>query len=310
MLNKNILAAIIFFSAVSVKAAQCQPGDRPGSNCSAIPSTADNGKGVQQSAGDAKKANDGGNMMGQLGTLIGAGFAAMNAPTCFGPPENTCPQFAMGLAGLAAGMMMSGDHGAAGEGAVDSGNAATVGAGGSSDATGSNLPTYGEMQKSIEGLKKQGVVVDTKKGTIGLPNGSVLSTGDAVNAGKLSAALGTSVSQDSINSGMKSIMTKAQERANGLMKDYAGTDSNTIDGGGGSRGGGGESYADTSTATTAVKSAALPERAPTAKITLKKQFGDSFIGDASENIFGMVNNRFKLKDSENSFITAVPSVNK
>lgn len=289
----------------------CGPGDRPGSNCTTnpngIPVTADNGSGIQDQSKSAAGSNAGGSMLGMIG--IGAGAAAIAAGMASCPTCNW-GLIALGIAAIAAGSGLMSNHGAAGAGAVNSGLTATVGGGGiTADEFNSRLPGYAEMQKSVEGLKGLGVKVNTKTGAVTLPNGKTLSAADASNAEKLSEALGTSIDQSSLNSGLKGLMAKAQEKADAQMKDFAGIDMNGLDGGAG--GGGARSgftpYISDLKADGTKKDL---DRGPADVKGLQKKYGDSFIGVANDDIFTMMNRRYNLKSSQDTFILLNPMVKK
>jgi len=306
-----IIGIFIITNSLRAEARQCRQGDRPDSGCTVtVPTTANNGVGVQTDAQDAQGSNAGGSAFGQMGVAIGAATVARGMACCSGHCTSGCPLIPPGLAAIAAGMMLQGTHGAAGAGARNTEMTATEGNGGTmtADQFNKSLPTHAEYIRAMAKLEGSGVKI--KDGKMTLPNGKSLSMSDAQDPSKLGAALGQDVDANAFGSGLNALMSKAKEKAAAAMKDYNGVDLNSLDGPSTSGGGGSSAMNMDMSAGANMKAAHFDARSPADVAGMKKKLGDSYIGVANDSIFGMMNRRYELKGNQNAFILATPSAQK
>lgn len=304
------------FSNVQVQAGQCETAGSAKDGCvtpTGIPPVA-TGNGVADSASEAEKQNSKGSSFGMMG--VTAGGVAVATSGC---PGATCrvPQFALGIAAIAAGMLLQKTHNKAGAGAGNTRLQVTdpYATPYTADSWGSEQPGYEEMKKTVEGLKARGVKVDMGDGRIGLPNGKTISAVDAQNAEKLGGAVGKSIDQAALNSGLSGLMDAAKNKAELLAKEKGGGEPNKVPvedeilGGGSSNSIAGPGY-DGAAKANANQASSSGSRAPASVAGMKKQYGDSFIGVAGDDIFGMMNRRYELKGNQNTFLLKTESLKK
>lgn len=155
-----------------------------------------------------------------------------------------------------------------------------------------------------EALRKKGVVLDAKKGTV-TANGKTYSVKDAASAASMQAA-GFSPSQISaFQDGMKSASAKALEDAKKALNTNI-LSGDSMGGGGGGATAGMDAMMDPSLAGANALAGGMGGangRLPAAQVAgLKKNFNGEPIGIASDSIFMMMNRRYNFEAEKQHFL--------
>jgi hypothetical protein len=287
---RKIIVLVIVFCSVSIFA----DSPRSSNHSSTMPDANDSSNGALDQGGKAEEEDKGAMILGQIGTMVGTMYAMQNAPTCFGTPWATCPQFIIGVVAAGVGMAISSDAAASGAGAANTrAQVRTGGAGGMTpEQFEENSPAYQQYVAAINELEKAGFKVDKKTGNITTPKGTV---GPNTTAADL-AAMGISMTDEALKSGTKGILDKAKERVGKYMDEEWGNSG----GSGVASGGGG--YADTPGGPVKVAVEAKKARGPADLSGLSKMHGGTPIGVAGDDLFMMMKRRYEDKGSQGAFL--------
>jgi len=292
---KLLFTSFVFVFSISARAADCI-GARAGDNCpTGVPEVPKSNSNVIPQSQAAQKENMLGTLMGIAGVATGVATIAKGQSCCHGDCNSTCYLIPLGVAAVGAGNFLQGTHSSAGAGAKNTEFQVT-------DPTKKittdqwlrQQPTYPDYVKATNDLNKMGYKLN-KDGSITLPNGKSVSLEQSQNPAALASALGQEVDPTTFKSGLKKLMDGAKDKAKVSMENYDGFDF-------GGEGSGGGSVAAYTPPVQVIGGNYKPARVPADTTGMKKKAGDSFVGVSGDNIFGMMNRRYELKSSQDTFI--------
>jgi hypothetical protein len=265
---------------------------------------------VKDSSDKSASDNKSGQMMSYL---MGGMFIATGTPMVASCPESagTC---AMGVMLIGMGILSFKQGDSHGKSAGQSGVSAYQSNGYGSDpyATGDTNPASTDAsviaaQNQLKKLEQAGMI-DTKTGTIKVPGGKTYNASDFADAASMAAAGFPPGAVSGALAAADRAEKAARSKADKLMLGAMTASNGYAEGGGGAGGaGGGAGGADGLGAygaggAGAGKAGGL-NRDPAQVAGMQKNFNGEPIGVAADSIFLMMNRRYKVKESQDSFFT-------
>ncbi|MBL7544739.1 MAG: hypothetical protein JNL11_13060 [Bdellovibrionaceae bacterium] len=321
---KILIGFVLIFSQTRTLAAEADNSERSPvvSSTSAAPS-------IQNSANTTQKQNNSAGALSKIVGVVNMGIGAVNAASC-GPQCGSCCamavlHFAMGALSFKQASNHSGTSGQSSLTGVDTSawkdpfgnpNASEVNHLSTDDsskdaglAAAVNTGKFNEIKKNLFGSGINGIKMDPKTGKITDSNSGKTYDSAALNSAKSMADAGFSPSDISTAMDAASKAEKAAMKKLGLTEGIgAATAENGYIEGSGGTGGAGAMTGSSADSTNYSGGRGLASSGGAVKIPsnqiagLTKNFNGERIGVSAENIFHMMNRRYKTKEKQNSFL--------
>jgi hypothetical protein len=275
---------------------------------------------VKDSASDTAKSNN----MGQITNMAGAGMNFANAYKEFGQCSEHHDACVRGAAYVALGIMnlaqAKADGTSAGQAASTAYNTdASFGNGGYDPNAAKGVgtpplpPEIANDPEIKQGLQfgqfiasdapNKPISFDPKTNTITTPSGKTYKPSDFNNATSMAAAGMSQSSIDAITAAQKEMQEKIAKKIDKLNLNVASADDGFGSSGGGSGSGAHGANADANGGAGLARGPKLGiDRDPAQVAGMQKSFNGEPIGVAGDSIFRMMTNRYKVKESQSTFL--------
>lgn len=305
-LNASLIA---FIFAVNSSAFAAGTESNTGTNTT----TAQNGQGITDSANNTASDNKKGQLLNMAVGAVNFGVAAMYASQCADGDGGACAMSALFFLMGAQNMAQSGAQGStAGQAAgTYAATDALSGSGYDPNAVNTLTASDPDLKSGMDfaasvAQGKAGFAYDPAKNTVTTAKGTTISGNDLNSASSLAAAGVPQSAIDQMYSTEKDVLAKAQAKVDKLSKTSVAVNSGeeSGSGGGGSGGFGPGSGAGGAVAYGAgAKGLGLGvNRDPAQVAGMQKNYNGEPIGVAGDSIFKMMTRRYKVKESQSTFL--------